>query len=470
MVVSVSQLERRLAEILPAERISTEPRVLQSNSEDYAWFSNLLDEALADCRAEVVAWPEDEAELAGVLAAAYETRTPVTIRGGGTGNYGQCVPLLGGLVVNMGRMSRVLELGDGFARVQAGVKLVTLDRAAHPSGQEIRIYPSTYLTATVVGFVCGGSGGIGSVTHGFLADGNVLAANVFPVTERPTPRTVAGEGLDRFIHTYGTTGVLADVTVPLAPRLEWEQAVVSFPDLFSCHEFCLALVRDRSIDKRLVSTVEPAVARYFSRARVPFRTDRTSALLMFGSGQGATVATLAGHHGGEVDISLPADSKTRLSDFTWNHTTAWAKKADPNLTYLQMAFTIERFEEQVGAIRAEYGDDVAIHGEYTRTGGGLSLASLPIIPYRGAAYLDRMIAFLEGIGIFIANPHTYVLEEGTQVENLPALLETKRQNDPAGLLNPGKVGTERRRALPLSRRTSTLGLGTSRRPLTDLDV
>ena len=52
---------------------------------------------------------------------------------------------------------------------------------------------------------------------------------------------------------------------------------------------------------------------------------------------------------------------------------------------------------------------------------------------------------------------------------LPRLLETKRRNDPAGLLNPGKVGVERRRELPLSRRESTLGLGTSRRPLSDLD-
>src|SRR5581483_11931604 len=213
-----SPLGRRLAEVLPPDQISVDPKVLQSNSQDYAWFSNVLDETLDGYCAEMVAWPSDEAQLAGVLAAAYETRTPVTIRGGGTGNYGQCVPLMGGLVVNMGRLNRVLEIGDGYARVQAGVKLVDLDRAAHASGQEIRIYPSTYLTATVVGFVCGGSGGIGSITHGFLADGNVLAASVFPVTDHPTPQSVSGAELGEYIHAYGTTGVLADVTVPLTPR------------------------------------------------------------------------------------------------------------------------------------------------------------------------------------------------------------------------------------------------------------
>ena len=470
MVVDSSQLQRRLAEVLPADQISSDPRTLQSNSEDYAWFSNLLEESLAGCRAEVVAWPSDDDELAGVLAAAYETRTPVTIRGGGTGNYGQCVPLLGGMVVNTSRMNRVLEIGEGYARVQAGVKLVMLDRAAHASGQEIRIYPSTYLTATVVGFVCGGSGGIGSVTHGFLADGNVLAATVYPLTGRPAPDTVPADHLDRYIHAYGTTGVLADVTVPLTTRLEWEQAVLSFPDLLSCHAFCLALLDDAAIDKRLVSTVEPGVVRHFSRARVPFQPDRTSALLMYGAGQLDRVTALAARHGGQLDVALPRDTKTRLSDFTWNHTTAWAKKNDPALTYLQVAFSTTGFEQQIRAIKAEYGDDFAVHGEYSRIDGQPFVGALPIIPYHNEQYIDRMIAFLESIGMFIANPHTYVLEEGSRTENVAELLETKRRNDPAGLLNPGKLGAARKQAPALSRREASLGLAASRRSLTDLNV
>ena len=111
IVTSTSQLQQRLREVLSADQISSDPRVLQNNSEDYAWFSNVLEEALAGCCADVVAWPADEAQLAGVLATAYDTRTPVTIRGSGTGNYGQCVPLHGGLVVNKSRMDNILDLG-----------------------------------------------------------------------------------------------------------------------------------------------------------------------------------------------------------------------------------------------------------------------------------------------------------------------------------------------------------------------
>ncbi len=438
MASPMRTLRDRLAEVLPQAQISVEPRVLQSNSQDYAWFSNVLEQDLGGCCADIVVWPADVAQLAGVLAAAHETRTPLTVRGGGTGNYGQCVPLRGGLVVNTSRMHAVLELGQGFARVEAGVKFVDLDLAARASGQEIRIYPSTYLTATISGFVAGGSGGIGSITHGMLADGNVLAATVYPVNAYPQPRAARAADLSCFIHAYGTTGVLADVTVPLAPCLQWEPAVFSFPDIITCHEFCLTLIADPGIDKRLMCTAEPGVVRHFLRARLPFQPDRTAALLMYGAGQQARVLALAQRCGGQLDFALPPESKTRLTDFTWNHTTLWAKKSDDTLTYLQAGFDVGRFPEQVRAIKAEYGDDFAMHGEYFLAGGAPFVGSLPIVRFRGRQHLDRMVEFIESLGVGIANPHRYILEEGTRVENVEDLLRTKRENDPAGLLNPGK--------------------------------
>jgi len=459
------RLQRCLEEALPAAQVSLAPDVLRKESEDYAWFSNVLAETLAGYCADAVVWPADDGQLAAVLAIAHDLRVPVTIRGGGTGNYGQCVPLAGGLVVDTGRLNQVLDIGDGYARVQAGVKLVELDRAAHATGQEIRIYPSTYLTATVAGFVGGGSGGVGSATHGMLVDGNVLAATVLPVDGDPRPQVVQGSDLSCYIHAYGTTGVMADVTVPLAPRQAWEQAVVSFSDIYACHGFCLALLNDPDIDKRLICTAEPAIVRHFTRARLPFNLDRTAALLVFGAGQRDRVVALAGRHGGTLDIALPLDTKTRLTDFSWNHTTLWAKKADPSLTYLQAAFDIGRFDQQVRAIKARYGDEFALHGEYARAGGAPFAGALPILPYRGRAALDDTIAFLEGIGVSIANPHTYVLEEGSRTDNASDLLAAKRRNDPAGLLNPGKLaaagpfgpdgGAGRAATLGLARRVDT---------------
>jgi FAD/FMN-containing dehydrogenase len=419
--------------------MSIDPRVRMSNSQDYAWFSNVLEEDLGGCRAEIIAWPQGNDELAAILAAAYAEDVPVTIRGGGTGNYGQCVPLRGGLIVNLGRMNRVLDVGLGFARVQPGVRFVDLDAAARSSNQEVTIYPSTYLTATVAGFVCGGSGGVGSVTHGVIADGNVTNASVIGLTAAPQLTEVAGVQMSRFIHAYGTTGVLADVTVPLTPRKEWAQVVCSFADIHESHAFCLHLMDDSAIAKRLVTTVEPAISRHFLRSRLPFDAERVSVLLLIAVEDLDKAKTLLALCGGAVNFILPQDTKTRLTDFTWNHTTLWAKKASDDLTYLQVGFDMDRFDQQVRAIKAEYGPDFAIHGEYFRVAGRPFAAALPIVKYSGRSDLDRMVAFLESIGVGVANPHRYMLEEGSQVQNLQELLDTKSVFDPKGLLNPGKL-------------------------------
>jgi FAD/FMN-containing dehydrogenase len=434
-----ARLLQQLSHVLPAEQISTEQRALQSNSQDYAWFSNVLEEDLGGCCADVVVWPVTDQQLSDTLSVAYQTRTPVTVRGGGTGNYGQCVPLRAGLVVNMSRMNRILEIGDGYARVQAGVRFVELDAAALPSGQELRIYPSTYLTATISGFICGGSGGVGSITHGVIVDGNVLGATVYPVTDTPKALRCDQKGMSQFIHAYGTTGVLSDVVVPLTSRQEWTQAVCSFEDIHACHDFCLQLIDNALITKRLVSTVEPAIVKHFMRSRLPFDPDRTAALLIVGSENLETVKSLALRFGGRCDFVLPGDSKTRLTDFTWNHTTLWAKKSNDSLTYLQAGFDIDRFHEQISAIKAELGDKFAMHGEYFRVGGQPFAGSLPIIAYEGRERLDRVVELFESLGVGIANPHRYLLEEGSQVDNLDELVAAKHAYDPAGLLNPGKL-------------------------------
>ena len=68
----------------------------------------------------------------------------VTVRGAGTGNYGQCVPLAGGLVLDITGMQRVLELAPGRVRVQGGARMHDIEMAARETGQALRMWPSTW--------------------------------------------------------------------------------------------------------------------------------------------------------------------------------------------------------------------------------------------------------------------------------------------------------------------------------------
>ena len=65
----------------------------------------------------------------------------MTVRGAGTGNYGQCVPLHGGVILDMTRMQGIPWVKPGVARVEAGVKLAALDQKAREIGWELRIAP-----------------------------------------------------------------------------------------------------------------------------------------------------------------------------------------------------------------------------------------------------------------------------------------------------------------------------------------
>ena len=151
------------------------PILVRQKSRDFYWYSPVLKRELEAVTADVVVTPTSEAEVRAVLAAAYQLEIPVTPRGAGTGNYGQAMPLMGGVLLNLAEMNKVKSIERGRVVCEPGALIIDVDKAAEASGQELRMYPSTRGTASIAGFVAGGSGGVGSINWGGLRDfGNVL--------------------------------------------------------------------------------------------------------------------------------------------------------------------------------------------------------------------------------------------------------------------------------------------------------
>ena len=74
------------------KQVFTDARSLEIFSLDHYWYSPVLLELLASKRADVVVAPANKYELLEVVRLAVKHSIPLTIRGAGTGNYGQCVP------------------------------------------------------------------------------------------------------------------------------------------------------------------------------------------------------------------------------------------------------------------------------------------------------------------------------------------------------------------------------------------
>lgn len=150
--------------------------------------------------------------------------------GGGHWQLRPVHSLAGGVILEMSKLTQVIWAKPGLARVQAGIKLAAIDKHTREMGWEIRMAPSTYRTATIGGFIAGGSGGIGSVTYGQLLDrGNILGLRVVTVEEEPRILELRGDDVFKVSHAWGLTGIITEVEIPLAPAYPWAELIVAFP-------------------------------------------------------------------------------------------------------------------------------------------------------------------------------------------------------------------------------------------------
>src|ERR1700739_2786214 len=117
------------AELGPGAVLDDEGARLTAST-DWAHMSPVLQPMLPGGVADVVVRPDDAAGIAAAVGAAHRHRVPVTVRGQGTGNYGQAIPLHGGLVIDTSRASRIISVGDGEITAEAGASFVMLEKAA----------------------------------------------------------------------------------------------------------------------------------------------------------------------------------------------------------------------------------------------------------------------------------------------------------------------------------------------------
>src|SRR5206468_3911806 len=104
----------------------SDPALVRQKSRDFFWYSPILKQQLDGKTADLVVCPRSETEVIAAAALCARWRVPLTVRGGGTGNYGQAVPLEGGVVLEMTGLDRILSLEDGLLTVEAGAKLADI--------------------------------------------------------------------------------------------------------------------------------------------------------------------------------------------------------------------------------------------------------------------------------------------------------------------------------------------------------
>lgn len=430
---------------------------LERLSRDFFTYSPVLTPLLRDKLAQLVVKASSLEQVRRVAGACARHGVPLTVRGSGTGNYGQCVPLAGGMVLDLSGLDRVRQVDpvSGVLTAEAGCLLADLDQQLAPHGRELRLTPSTRRSASLGGFIAGGSGGIGSVRWGFLRDpGHLLGLEV--VTMEPEPRLLQldARASAPLNHAYGSNGILTAVTVATAAAVPWHQLVVDF----SSWTAALAAIRTLPTTALLLNSLcllEEAVARRLpcpgghgqpqqgGSDPVPAvcpQAEGHRLLLLAAPDALPPLETLLDSMGGRLVWSAPEQGSRGLPlrELCWNHTTLHMRAHDPSWTYLQMLLP-QPEAPALEALKQRWGDDLLWHLEAVRQQGSQRLAALPLVRWRGTEALLELMEQARQLGAFLFNPHVLTVEDGGLGVIDADQVAAKRAYDPAGLLNPGKL-------------------------------
>ena len=221
---SVSGLIDELREAVDPAAVSTDPARLDECSADAYWKA-IAARAAGDPlgRPDVVVSPASEQEIAAIIRIANDHLMPVVPRGGGSGTQGGAVPVRGGIVLDLGRLDRILAVDEESLTVtaEAGVNGKRLESELNERGLMFPHYPASAEWATVGGYVAARGSGVLSTRYGKIED-LVLSLGVVtptgePIETLPVPRHAAGPELTQlFIGSEGTLGVVTRATLQLA--------------------------------------------------------------------------------------------------------------------------------------------------------------------------------------------------------------------------------------------------------------
>jgi glycolate oxidase len=177
-------------------------------------------------RPDAAVWPVNTEQISAIMRLASRGKFPIVPRGAGTSLAGLAVPEQGGIILDLGRMDKIIDISieDRLAVVQPGVVYADLDRALSPYGFFFPPDPASGSVCTLGGNVATNAGGIKGAKYGttkdyvlalevVLADGRVLH------TGSKCMKSVSGYDLTRlFVGSEGTLGVVTEITLKINPK------------------------------------------------------------------------------------------------------------------------------------------------------------------------------------------------------------------------------------------------------------
>jgi Fe-S oxidoreductase/FAD/FMN-containing dehydrogenase len=427
---------------------------------DIAAVPSLIRPLVGNTTPDAVVQPETEEELVDLARWAAKHKVSLTPRGKASSGYGGVLPVKKGVVVDFYRMNRVIRADPNAqtATAQAGVVWEKLDRELAKHGLTLRLYPTSYPASTVGGWLAQGGAGIGSYEAGWFRD-NVVNARV--VLGDGAVREFAGPELEMVADAEGITGLISEITVRVQPMEDMEVLAIGCPDAHDLQRLVQSIVAEKLPIWSLVF-INPRMAELKNKAPLVEHHGRpTEERVLLPAAYVISLAFRARDRD-RVTTGLEKLLKAceaeilsdRIAQHEWNHRFKLmvVKRLGPSLVPAEVVVPLEALGDVMTEIEYKVDQPVVKEGVIIPNGptGQPEVVILGFIPSDQRKFSYNFVFSLVltimkiaekhggrpyATGLYFAGKAKDVLGE----ERAGRLKEFKRQVDPKGILNPGKV-------------------------------
>lgn len=243
----------RLSRVVGSEQVISDPQRLSEASWDALGAGRIHPLRRPHVASPLcVIFPSSAAEVREVVLVANEEGMPIVPYGGGSGLMGGALSLRPGIVLDLRRMDKILEIDREArtARVQAGAVLESLEKALNKKELILGHDPWTLPVATVGGAISTNSLGYRGGKYGSMGEQVLGLEALLPNGEilrtRPVPKSSTGIDLKHlFVGGEGCFGIITGATLRVFPRPEeralsgfrfnsFEQGFRAIQEIFGC--------------------------------------------------------------------------------------------------------------------------------------------------------------------------------------------------------------------------------------------
>jgi len=460
--VSAADLVAKLTALVGSDVVRSDAVSLQAYSRD----ATPMFEGLP----EVIVAPRNTEEVSKIVKFAHDTKTPIIARGAGSNLCAATVPLNGGIVMSMNNMNKVLEVSKSemIAVVQPGVTNLSLDQLVEKEGLRFVPDPGSRNVSTIGGNVATSAGGLRGLKYGttrnyILGLEAVLGTGEVIRTGGRLVKDVAGYDVTRLlVGSEGTLAVFTEITVALAPRPETSKyGVAYFEDLATAAG---------AVEKIITSGILPATLEFLDNTCLVAVEDfahlgldtKAGALLFFGDDGDAIsieqsvtkMADIAQSSSGCRGVTLAADVAAAEALLYARRCSLPALARLSSLSILEdiavprnvMAEVVTRIE----AIGKKHGLRI---GTFGHAGDGNLHPTIVLDKDNPREVAAAELALAEIFALPLEFGGSITGEHGVGSAKLPYLegkigsvnmdlqRNIKKVFDPAGILNPGRIGS-----------------------------